>query len=154
MTVDFSVQEGLQASWDEARITPLVDSIVAAELPNTPDWIINLHLFTDQAIRTLNAEHRGKDVPTDVLSFPLFVRDAESFATPPGQPMHLGDVVISHPRALEQAYEFGHSVDREIAYLVAHGVLHLLGYDHEEDADREHMRAKEEAALQPLGFTR
>ena len=152
MTVNFSVEEGLSSTWDEPRISQLVSSIVAAEFTHAADWVVTLHLTTDQAIHRLNAEHRGLDFATDVLSFPL--QDAELFVLPPGQPVDLGDVVISYPRAVEQAEEFGHSVDREVAYLVAHGVLHIMGYDHEEDADRERMRAKEEAALQPLGFTR
>lgn len=154
MTTEFSVEEGVNAAWDEPRITTLVNAIVAAELATTADWLITLHLVTDDAIRKLNLEHRGQDAPTDVLSFPLQETGGDAFVLPPGQPVHLGDVVISHPRAVEQAHEFGHSVDREVAYLVAHGVLHILGYDHEDAADRERMRAKEEAALQPLGFTR
>jgi probable rRNA maturation factor len=76
------------------------------------------------------------------------------FVLPPDQPPHLGDVVVSYPRAVEQATDFGHSLDRELGYLVAHGVLHVLGYDHEEEADRRRMRQKEEEALRPLGFTR
>ena len=68
--------------------------------------------------------------------------------------MNLGDVVVSFPRAMEQAREYGHSPERELAYLVAHGVLHVLGYDHEEDADQRRMREREEEALGPLGFTR
>jgi probable rRNA maturation factor len=76
------------------------------------------------------------------------------FVLPPDQPAQLGDVVVAHQRAVEQAREFGHSTDREIGYLVAHGVLHVLGYDHEEDADRQRMRQREEEALRPLGFIR
>ena len=64
------------------------------------------------------------------------------------------DIVISHPRATEQAHEFGHTTERELAYLVAHGVLHILGYDHEAEPDKVRMRQREEEALQPLGFTR
>jgi probable rRNA maturation factor len=63
-------------------------------------------------------------------------------------------VVVSYPRAVAQAEEYGHSVERELAYLVAHGVLHVLGYDHEVEAEQRVMRQKEEEALQPLGFTR
>ena len=91
---------------------------------------------------------------TDVLSFPLHDPNGMRFVLPPDQPAHLGDVVVSLPRAAEQAHDFGHSLDREIGYLVAHGVLHVLGYDHEEEADRRRMRQKEEEALRPLGFTR
>ena len=154
MTVDFSIEEALAARWDESRVTELVSSIVVADLPQTTDWEISLHLVTDETISELNARHRGKDAPTDVLSFPLHEQGGEHFVVPPGQPLHLGDVVVSYPKAVEQAEEFGHSVEREVAYLVAHGVLHILGYDHENDADRQRMRDKEEAALQPLGFTR
>ena len=76
------------------------------------------------------------------------------FVVPADQPANLGDVVVSYPRAVEQALEFGHSTDREIGYLVAHGVLHVLGYDHEAEADRRRMRQREEEALRPLGFIR
>jgi rRNA maturation RNase YbeY len=76
------------------------------------------------------------------------------FVLPPGHPASLGDVVVSYPRALQQAKDFGHSIERELGYLVAHGVLHVLGYDHEQPAERRAMRQKEEEALAPLGFTR
>jgi probable rRNA maturation factor len=89
-----------------------------------------------------------------VLSFPLHDPTGMRFVVPPGHPVDLGDVVISHARALEQAQQLGHSAERELAYLVAHGVLHILGYDHEEETERHRMRAREEEALQPLGFAR
>jgi len=152
--IDFSVENGLAAQWDEPRIGALVREIVGRELPAGNQYRISLHLVSDETIRALNAEHRGKDVHTDVLSFPLHDPSGMGFVLPPDRPAHLGDVVVSHPRAAEQAREFGHSLDREIGYLVAHGVLHVLGYDHEADADRRRMRAKEEEALRPLGFTR
>ena len=154
ISVEFSIEDGLHARWDRARIGALVRSIIAREVPNANQRVISLHLVGDQTIRALNAEHRGKDVHTDVLSFPLHDPNGMRFVLPPDQPAHLGDVVISYPRAFEQAREFGHSLDREIGYLVAHGVLHVLGYDHEQDADRRRMRQKEEEALKPLGFTR
>jgi probable rRNA maturation factor len=150
LTVEFSVEDDITAAWDEARITWLIDGIVARELPGA-DYILSVHLVDDATIRELNAEHRAKDVATDVLSFPLH---EPGFVLPPGEPAHLGDVVVSYPRAVSQADEYGHSVQREMAYLVAHGVLHVLGYDHEEESERLRMRQKEEDALQPLGFTR
>ena len=152
--IEFSVEGGLGADWDEPRIGALVRSIVSRELPADNGYSISLHLVSDEAIRALNVEHRGKDVHTDVLSFPLHDPNRMRFVLPPGQPAHLGDVVVSHPRAAEQAREFGHSLEREIGYLVAHGVLHVLGYDHQVDAERRRMRQKEEEALGPLGFTR
>lgn len=150
MTVEFSVEDDIAAAWDEARITSLIDGIVARELPGT-EYVLAVHLVGEETIRSLNAEHRGKDTATDVLSFPLH---EPNFVLPPGEPVHLGDVVVSYPRAVAQADEYGHSVQREMAYLIAHGVLHVLGYDHEEEPDRLRMRQKEEEALQPLGFTR
>jgi probable rRNA maturation factor len=149
--VDFSVEDTLQARWDEVRIGALVNRIVGAELPQVTEYRLSVHLVGDETIRALNAEHRALDAATDVLSFPLLSQD---FVMPPNEPIHLGDVVVSYPRAVAQAAEFGHSVERELAYLVAHGVLHVLGYDHEEEAERLRMREKEEEALQPLGFTR
>jgi probable rRNA maturation factor len=149
-----SIEDGLDAhDWDVARIEALVRTIVARELPPA-DYQLGLHLVSDATIHALNAEHRGKDAPTDVLSFPLHDASDGGFVLPPGAPRSLGDVVVSLPRAIEQAHEFGHSTDRELGYLVAHGVLHILGYDHEREADREVMRQREEAALGPHGFTR
>jgi probable rRNA maturation factor len=151
LIVDFSVEDGIAATWDEPRITSLVASIVARELPAMAECVVSLHLVSDATIRALNTEHRAHDAVTDVLSFPLSEPD---FVLPEGEPVNLGDVVISYPKAVAQADEYGHSAEREVAYLVAHGVLHVLGYDHEEEPERERMRRKEEEALQPLGFTR
>ena len=153
MAVEFVVEPGLEGTWDEGRIGSLVSSIVTRELPDI-DYTITLHLVSDDTIRGLNDEHRGKDMHTDVLSFPLHDPNGMRFILPPNQPANLGDVVVSYPRAVEQAHDFGHSVDRELGYLVAHGVLHVLGYDHEADDDRRRMRQREEEALAPLGFTR
>jgi probable rRNA maturation factor len=151
LIVDFTVEDGLAANWDEPRITSLIASIVARELPHDAEYVVSLHLVDNRTIQRLNREHRQIDAATDVLSFPL---RAAGFVVPEGEPVHLGDVVLSYPKAVAQADEYGHSVEREVAYLVAHGVLHVLGYDHEEAAERGRMRAKEEEALQPLGFTR
>lgn len=115
---------------------------------------ITLVITDDEEIRALNDAHRGIDEPTDVLSFPLEDSPlggpgaaSNTFVTPPDLARHLGDVVISYPRAEAQAREYGHSIRRELAYLTVHGCLHLLGYDHEDGADREAMRVREEAAL-------
>ena len=153
MIVDFEVEDGIDAAWDEPRITALIDAIVSRELPGALDHVVSVHLVSDATIRALNAEHRGHHAATDVLSFPLRGVDP-GFVLPEGEPINLGDVVVSYPRATAQAAEFGHSVEREVAYLVAHGVLHVLGYDHEAEPERERMRHKEEEALQPLGFVR
>lgn len=99
-------------------------------------------LITNNAeVQGLNAEYRDIDAPTDVLSFPM---DDE----------YLGDIVISMDKVLEQAEEYGHSPQRELAFLTVHGMLHLLGYDHMEEEDQVRMRAREEEILNELGILR
>jgi probable rRNA maturation factor len=118
------------------------------------DVILTVTFLDDAEIRTINAEHRGIDRPTDVLSFSLVDEPDPSFVLPAGEPRELGDVVLSYPRAVSQAEEYGHSVEREVAYLTVHGLLHILGYDHEADDERAAMREREEAALLTVGLTR
>lgn len=112
---------------------------------------VSIVFVDDEYIQSLNSEYRGIDHPTDVLSFAMLEGQAL-----PGQEeeLILGDVVISLQTARRQAYEYGHSFHREVAYLTAHGVLHLLGYDHQDDESREEMRRKEEAILNGLNINR
>ncbi len=110
--------------------------------------------FTDnEGIQRLNSEYRNIDKPTDVLSFPL--TDFEGGEEPPAneEVASLGDIVISLERAREQANEFGHSFEREVAFLTVHSMLHLLGYDHvnSEEEDRE-MRKKQKQILISMGM--
>jgi probable rRNA maturation factor len=92
----------------------------------------------------LNGQYRGKDGPTDVLSFEC---DDLCAVTDPDEPVMLGDVVIAPEVAEAQAVEYGHTVEEELNLLLVHGVLHLLGYDHEDDGDAEVMQARERALL-------
>ena len=117
-------------------------------------YAISLHLVGDDTIRALNAEHRGTRRAHRRAVVSTARSERHALRAAPNQPASLGDVVISFPTAAAQAEEFGHSVDREIGYLVAHGVLHVLGYDHEDEDDQRRMRQQEEDALRPLGFTR
>ena len=105
--------------------------------------------FTDnEGIRELNRRFREIDRPTDVLSFPLLTEERVE-----GR-VALGDVVISLERAREQAEEFGHGFEREVAFLCAHSVLHLLGYDHETSPeDEEDMRARQTSVMERMGLT-
>lgn len=111
-------------------------------------------LFTDNdTIQALNRDYRGKDMPTDVLSFAL--NEGEEPTIIDGSPASLlGDIVISLEKVAEQAALYGHSQEREIAFLCLHGVLHLLGYDHETEADKNEMRREEDAVLALLGIGR
>lgn len=109
--------------------------------------------FTDnEGIHALNLAHRGIDRATDVLSFPLF--DGEDYDTD-GDAVLLGDIVLSLERAGEQALEYRHSFEREVAFLTVHSTLHLLGYDHETSKeDEEEMFARQDAILIGMGLTR
>ena len=111
--------------------------------------------FVDNAeIQTLNAQYRGKDMPTDVLSFPLGEDGKYDVDQDTGACL-LGDIVISMEKAMEQAELYGHPLQREVAYLAVHSVLHLLGYDHETSPLEERkMREKEEEVLGELGISR
>lgn len=151
--VDLLVEEGLAAQWDEPLTRGLIAATVRAEL-GPGAYTLALHLVSDATIHHLNRDHRGVDAPTDVLSFGLHDPDGMRFTLPPGEPTPLGDVVISHERALAQAAEYGHPPAREMAYLATHGTLHVLGYDHEAEADRERMRQREEDALAGVGLSR
>lgn len=111
---------------------------------------LSLVVTGEETVRKLNQQYRGVDEPTDVLSFALAERkpgDDTPFITPPDGVLHLGEVVISYPQAVRQAEENRHSVEQELALLVIHGVLHLLGYEHDEPAREREMRALEEKVL-------
>ncbi len=117
---------------------------------------ITVTLTDGETIREINAEHRGIDAETDVLSFPLWniPEGEEPFVNPETDDIMLGDIIISLPRLKEQAEEYGHSPKREAAYLCIHGVLHLLGYDHMEQEEKQQMRQREEELLARLNLTR
>lgn len=112
--------------------------------------------FTDnEGIRELNRKFRNIDRPTDVLSFPLFDYTGESEEPPMDEFVGmLGDIVISLEQAKKQAEEFGHSFEREAAFLTVHSMLHLLGYDHEAGGDEEaDMRRRQREILDRMGLS-
>lgn len=114
-----------------------------------------LVLVDDEAIHELNREHRGVDSPTDVLSFALDEGEDDDLTAPGDDWPHLvGDVIISVERAEAQRVEYGHSLEREIVYLLVHGLLHLYGFDHIDDADRRLMREREEEIMAGLDLGR
>lgn len=124
--------------------------------------VVGVTFATPDRIREINNAFRQVDSVTDVLSFPM-IEGMLAQATPSSLlgcvdpqsgALELGDLVICVRRAQEQAQEYGHSVRRELGYLAAHGMLHLLGYDHETDEERAQMRKREEDALAKLSLTR
>jgi len=115
---------------------------------------VSLTLVDDARIWELNREYRGVDRPTDVLSFALTESGDDEPEIVGYSDDVLGDIVISVDRALAQAEEFGHSLEREIVYLAVHGTLHLLGYDHETNVEGKLMRQKEEEVMAAIGLRR
>ena len=127
---------------------------------------VELILTDPENIRTMNREHRNIDRETDVLSFPMVdypypasfdfleTEEGDDCFNPDSGELMLGDIVISVARARAQAEEYGHSLRREFAFLVAHSMLHLLGYDHMTPEEAAVMEAKQEEVLQRLGITR
>ena len=113
---------------------------------------ISVTFVQPDEIQSLNHAYRGIDRVTDVLSFPQFADLAEE--VPEVGEICLGDVVICKDKAEEQAQEFGHAFEREIIYLFVHSVLHLLGYDHEAEADKKIMRQREEEIMQYMELPR
>jgi len=115
---------------------------------------VNIYFVDSERIREENNRHRSTDSVTDVLSFPLGENGVYDTNPGTGAKM-LGDILICVSRAVEQAERFGHSFRREIAYLTAHSMLHLLGYDHEAGGlESVHMREKEESVMVKLGLPR
>jgi probable rRNA maturation factor len=116
---------------------------------------LSVLLVDDEEIQTYNRLYRGKDAPTDVLSFAQLEGDGPDLTLlPPGFPLPIGDIVISIPRMREQAADFGHAENREFGFLVVHGLLHLLGFDHQTEVDRHAMQEMTENLLASVGLSR
>ena len=158
MDVTVQIDPDFAAEADAALVERAVAATLAAEeIGGSIE--VGVLVTGDDALHALNRDYRGVDAPTDVLSFADEEGDAgtarPAFVYPPDEPRYLGDIAISYQRVVAQAAEYGHSRERELAYLTAHGVLHLLGYDHERgEADAAAMRAREEAAMERLGLGR
>lgn len=141
---------------EEVIIKRVVQAVLEEE-KIVHELYINITLTNNEEIHIINKQYRDVDRPTDVLSFPMYERNeipelrkkdnifAEEI---------LGDIIISIPKVREQAEEYGHSFERELAYLTTHGMLHLLGYDHMIDEEKEQMRKREEEILEKLNITR
>lgn len=120
---------------------------------------VSIYIVDDEQIQKINLEHRGMDKPTDVLSFPMNEMhngtSSESLDVDEETGnILLGDIIISLPTCNRQADEYGHSFEREFAFLLSHGMMHLLGFDHMNDHDAEKMFGAQEKVLNSLGITR
>ncbi|MGE7826190.1 rRNA maturation RNase YbeY [Paenibacillus sp. NPDC093718] len=155
-------QEDFQISED---LIALLEAILqkAGEAEGVTDGEVDLTFVDDEQIHELNREYRGIDRPTDVLSFAMneitndeleIIYELEEGEELESVPDVLGDIIISVPRAKLQSEEYGHSLERELGFLFVHGFLHLLGYDHQDEASEAEMMGKQEAVLAEVGLTR
>lgn len=150
MTLNIEITNESQEQLPEF-IMPKIQEVIETALREEGfdgDGEVSILFTDDEGIKSLNSEFRHKDVVTDVLSFPQYDHLLSLETLPPY--LYYGDVVISIAQAGRQAEEFGHSLEREIFYLVVHSILHLLGYDHMEEEDKMAMRQSEKQILKVL----
>ena len=142
----------IQNSQNKVEFTPELEETINIVIEKTFEYEgvdprnVSVLITDNEEIHALNREYRQKNAPTDVLSFPLFDEDGTL------DEEELGDIVISLERAKSQAEEYNHSLKREVAFLTAHSMLHLLGYDHENG--EQEMSVKQDEILNQLGITR
>ena len=130
-------------------ITKVLDTCFEEENLKNKNLYVNIVLTNPSNIRKMNKEYRNIDKETDVLSFPMFEKEELENIKIFNEDV-LGDIVISIQRVKEQAEEYGHSFERELAYMTVHGFYHLMGYDHIDEEDKIVMRQKEENILSKL----
>jgi len=161
MTNEIYIEDACLNKSIDDEICKLLTETVSATLKYenvTMPCYVSITIVDEDEIKEINNEHRGIDSVTDVLSFPVVNLIDGSFDNNAGDYFEgrliLGDVVLCAKRAKEQSIDFGHSYDRELGYLTCHSILHLIGYDHEDDSEREVMRQKEEAVMALLNLKR
>jgi probable rRNA maturation factor len=135
-------------SVDPGRLTEAILRTLDQEGVTEP-LTVSVLVTDDDNIRRLNLQYRGEDAPTDVLAFGT-EENSDRFVSPPVIIPHLGDLVLSYPRAAMQAAEYNQSVPNELDRLVVHGILHLLGYDDHGQQERERMWSRQEAILETI----
>lgn len=145
----------------EKLIQQVVEKCFVEEKLENTNMYLNVILTEQNNIREANKKYRNIDKETDVLSFPMFekyeineiIKNSQSNNSNNIEEV-LGDIIISIPRVKEQALEYGHSVERELSYMVVHGFYHIMGYDHMNETEKKEMRLKEENILNKLNITR
>ncbi|MBN1366937.1 MAG: rRNA maturation RNase YbeY [Dehalococcoidales bacterium] len=153
MEVNISIAEEFKGKVTRRWLRDIAEQVLKSEKTGT-NVEMGVLITNQENIRTLNMTYRDLNEPTDVLSFymiPESEQNDDMFIMPPDNVKHIGEVVISYPQARKQAEENKHTVKKEITVLLIHGVLHLLGYDHEEPADERKMKSREKAILDSVG---
>ena len=149
MEINVLIDEGLEGCLEESWLQSVAEHVLIAQEAGA-NVEMGLVIATQERVQQLNQSYRGKDEPTDVLAFSAMEEigpDFPPFIQPPDGVLHLGEVIVSYPQAVAQAEEHQHSVKKEIAILIIHGVLHLLGYDHDKPELERQMRAIEAEIL-------
>ncbi len=161
--MDYETEKVLAIDW-ERIVRDIVPAVLAYE--NCPyEAEVNVLLTDNKAIHEINRECRQIDAPTDVLSFPMidFERESdfehvkersEDYFNPDTGELLLGDIVLSVEKVAEQAEAYGHSMERELAFLIAHSMFHLCGYDHMEEPERKEMERRQREVLSATGYNR
>lgn len=143
---------------DQLLLIEEVLQLAGQKLKRSDQDELDVTLVDNPTIQTLNRHYRGKDQVTDVLSFALMEGeepvDWSNLSETVDYPTHLGDIIIAYQRAVDQAEEYGHSIDRELAFLAVHGFLHLNGYDHQTQEEELEMFRLQEEVLEDYGLTR
>lgn len=153
LAVDFIDETGNIMEEQETKIHELLK--LAAQMEEVSNAELSLTFVDNDAIQDINREYRGKDKPTDVISFAMEeMGEGELEIVGEDLPRALGDIIISIPKAEEQAEEYGHSFMRELGFLAVHGFLHLLGYDHETEEEEKEMFTRQTEILERYGLTR
>ena len=149
--INIQVEKSFYHLIDKKGIKIIAKNVLKSE-GITPPFEASLVFTNSETVQQLNRDYRGVDRPTDVLAFYMLQQqEAESsFIPPPDKILHLGEVIISYPQAVAQAEEQGHSVQKELALLTIHGLLHLLGYDHKKPDEENKMRKKEREFLEKM----
>jgi len=152
MEINVLIDEGVESCPPESWLQSIVEQVLINQKVGS-DVELGLVITGQERVQELNRSYRGKEEPTDVLAFPMSATedkpgtDSSPFVVAPDGMRHLGEVIISYPQAVMQADEHRHSIKKEMAILIIHGVLHLLGYDDEEPELESQMRAKETEIL-------
>lgn len=152
LQIDFMDETELLTEQDQDFVTAVLNK--AAEMEKTGDAEVSVTFVTRERIQEINSEYRGKDKPTDVISFAMEEGDDELMIKGAELPRMLGDIIICHDVAKEQAGDYGHSIERELGFLAVHGFLHLLGYDHMTDEEERIMFSRQEEILKSLQLGR
>ena len=154
LLIDNRTEELLSPELEEAILKAAAESLKYEEFDENCE--ISVSIVDNEEIRQINKQFRNIDRATDVLSFPMLTfEEGEEAEVNENDEIILGDIIISLERAREQAEEYGHSIERELAFLSVHSVLHLLGYDHEKSLDEEKtMFKKQEDVLVSIGLKR